>query len=159
MKDCSNSTACLMQVFSKALAESNSSSVWNSAILFCTRSLKRLRPRMGNSCWDCGRRSLLNQKKQKYHKLSLGYQLVKDALAIERFKLNVFFSFFPSNFTSSNLRQDNIKCQNMATNYQIKSNTGINLSNTWGEGGGDNYHDRKPKLCWYKILILCTSQP
>lgn len=64
MKDCSNSIACLMQGFSNALGESNSSSVWNSAILFCTSSLKRLRPKMGYSWGDGERRLLLHGSKQ-----------------------------------------------------------------------------------------------
>lgn len=43
-----------MQGFSRALDGSSSSSVWNSAILFCTRSLRRLRPKIGYSCGDGG---------------------------------------------------------------------------------------------------------
>lgn len=65
MKDCSSSTACLMQGFSSVADESNSSSVWNSAILFCTSSLRRLRPRIRFSCGDEGIRFLV-QKKRRY---------------------------------------------------------------------------------------------
>lgn len=47
-----------MQGFSRAVDESNSNSVWNSAILFCTSSLNRLRPSIGYSWGDGGRRLL-----------------------------------------------------------------------------------------------------
>jgi hypothetical protein len=51
-----------MQGFSKAVGESNSNSVWNSAILFWTKSLKRLRPKIIYSWGDWGRQLLLHQK-------------------------------------------------------------------------------------------------
>lgn len=65
MNDCSSSTACLMQGFSNALAGSSSNSVWNSAILFCTRSLRRLRPKIGYSWGDGGITPLFKKKKEE----------------------------------------------------------------------------------------------
>ena len=66
MSHCSSMMLCFTYTLSCAAGEITSSSVWNSAILLCTRSLRRFRPTSVFSIFDSGSRSLFDGKKRTH---------------------------------------------------------------------------------------------